>query len=290
MPETISSALVAGAGWTGRQIALQISAFGVPTFLSDTREAAVADALRWASRQADANVASGEWPAHRAEAVRTNLRAAGDADEVDLAIESVPEQASIKRRALQGLSRRHRPPAIIASNSSYFLPSQLSKYVESPERFAHLHFHVPVWQATLVDIVPGPSCDTETVTALERFAERIGQTPIVQTVENPGYVFNWMLQALLAAALDLIDRGVAEPAQIDAAWRTVTKMPIGPIGIIDRIGVDVVHQVLRNAQWAENDPRLDRLIAILQPLVDDGRLGWKTGQGFYEYGDKDGPP
>ncbi len=287
MISSIDRVLVVGVGWTGRQIAAQCAAFGVATWMVDDCPETVQAAMAWAAQHAQELVANDTWNETAVDAVRANLRVCDPGGVAsmpfDLIIECVPEQASLKRKVLKAYSQDFNSPTLLVSNSSYFVPSQLSRYVTSPDRFAHLHFHVPVHAATLVDIVPCAECNPEVLIALEVFAKRIGQTPIIQTVENPGYIFNWLLQFVLSGALELVDKQVANPQQVDLAWTTVTKMPLGPFGIIDRIGVDVVYQVMQNARWSSNDPKLERLMEILQPLIDSGRLGWKTGSGFYEY-------
>ena len=159
----------------------------------------------------------------------------------------------------------------------------MQPHVISPERFANFHFHVPVWRATLVDIASGPMTDDATVQRLVDLSIRIGQTPLVQRIENPGYVFNWMLKALLQSALQLVDRKVAQPADIDMAWKKVTGMPIGPFGIMDQIGVDLIHQTMSHARFVDGDEEWQPLVDILQPYVDSNRLGVKTGHGFFDY-------
>jgi len=201
----------------------------------------------------------------------------------DLVLESVSEQFSLKRRIIQNCSKRFPAPTIIASNSSYFTPSMMQPHATSPERFANFHFHVPIWRATLADIVPGPLTNKSTLDRLVAFAMRIGQTPLIQTVENPGYVFNWMLKALLQSALQLVDRGVANPADIDMAWKKVTGMPIGPFGMMDQIGVDLIHQTMSHARFVDGDEAWQPLVDLLQPYIESNRLGVKTGQGFFDY-------
>ena len=287
----IHQVVVIGAGWTGRQIAAQTAAHGFPTWIIDTSELIVADALTWAKNHASELIENELWQPQQEIELNKNLASITTDyfdsfiknEAIDLVIESVSETASVKRKVLKHYSAACDKKTIIASNSSYFLPSQLAKYIVHPERFAHLHFHVPVWDATLVDIVPGPQCESIVLQRLEHFAEQIGQVAIAQNIENPGYIFNYILQSVISSALELIDKQVATPEQIDMAWRTVTKMPLGPIGIIDRIGVDVVYQVLKNAQWSATDDKIERLMKILEPLIEQGRLGWKTGQGFYDY-------
>jgi 3-hydroxybutyryl-CoA dehydrogenase len=159
----------------------------------------------------------------------------------------------------------------------------LSKFVKHPERFAHLHFHSPVWTATIVDIVPGPQTSAEVAERLRALAIQIGQTPIVQTVENPGYIFNWILQAMLKSSLELVERKVATPADIEMSWKKITGMQLGPFGMMDLIGIDLIHQVLSNARWMGDYDETQKLIDVLQPWLDRGELGVKSGQGFFDY-------
>ena len=283
----IQRALIIGAGWTGRQIAGQMASHGLDVSLVD-RDASALDVSRtWILDQRESFVEQGYWPDVSHDQLANRINTANDIDGVagkfDLVIESVSEQFSLKRRIIKSYSERFPSPTIIASNSSYFTPSMMQPHVISPERFANFHFHVPVWRATLVDIASGPMTDDATVQRLVDLSIRIGQTPLVQRIENPGYVFNWMLKALLQSALQLVDRKVAQPADIDMAWKKVTGMPIGPFGIMDQIGVDLIHQTMSHARFVDGDEEWQPLVDILQPYVDSNRLGVKTGHGFFDY-------
>ena len=283
----IQRVLIIGAGWTGRQIAGQMVAYGLDVSLVDNNMQALEDSRAWILDQRESFFEQGYWPdvSHEQLASRIHTATLIDAvaGEFDLVLESVSEQFSLKRRIIKAYSERFTSPTIIASNSSYFTPSMMQPHVVLPERFANLHFHVPIWRATLVDIASGPMTDDTTVQRLVVLAIRIGQTPLVQRIENPGYVFNWMLKALLQSALQLVDRKVAQPADIDMAWKIVTGMPIGPFGIMDQIGVDLIHQTMSHARFVDGDEEWQPLVDNLQPYVDSNRLGVKTGQGFFDY-------
>jgi 3-hydroxybutyryl-CoA dehydrogenase len=304
----IKSVLILGAGWTGQQIAAQMIGHGVEVVLADKNAASLGHAIDWAIEFACEQSTDGHWRSVNAEQLGelisgVDLRLVDSASSepnsdvstklanVDLAIECVSEQVATKRRVLRQLSEILNPTCIIASNSSYFVPSMLAPYVSHGQRFAHFHFHVPVDRATVVDIVPGPDCDAEVLERLSELATRIGQTPLVQSVENPGYIFNWILQSTLKSALQLVDRGVATPEQVDVSWKTVTGMPLGPFGIMDRIGLDVIEHVLANGRWIEPPTpketleELEALIQIVRQQTRDGRLGTKTGGGFFDYTD-----
>ncbi|HUP77772.1 MAG TPA: 3-hydroxyacyl-CoA dehydrogenase NAD-binding domain-containing protein [Pirellula sp.] len=283
----IQRVLIIGAGWTGRQIAGQMAAYGLDLMLVDSNSQALDVSRAWILDQRESFFEQGYWPNVCHEQLANRIQCANGIDavvgEFDLVLESVSEQFSLKRRILKACSERFQPPSIIASNSSYFTPSMLQPHVVSPERFANFHFHVPIWRATLVDIASGPMTKDSTLQRLVDLASRIGQTPLVQRIENPGYVVNWMLKALLQSALQLIDRKVAQPADIDMAWKKVTGMPIGPFGIMDQIGVDLIHQTMSHARFVDGDEVWQPLVDILQTYVDSNRLGVKTGQGFFDY-------
>ncbi len=283
----IQRVLIIGAGWTGRQIAGQMASHGLDVTLVDSNTSALDVSRTWILDQRESFFEQGYWPDVSHEQLADRIHTADGIDRVvgefDLVLESVSEQFSLKRRIIKSFSERFPSPAIIASNSSYFTPSMMQPHVVSPERFANFHFHVPIWRATLVDIASGPMTADVTLQRLVLLSIRIGQTPLVQRIENPGYVFNWMLKALLQSALQLVDRKVAQPADIDMAWKKVTGMPIGPFGIMDQIGVDLIHQTMSHARFVDGDEEWQPLVDILQPYVDSNRLGVKTGQGFFDY-------
>jgi len=214
----------------------------------------------------------------------SNGKAADFARHIDLVIECVPEQVSIKKRTLRKLAEEFPPPTILCSNSSYFVPSLLGEFVKARTHFAHLHFHVPVLRSSVVDVSPHADTDPQVVRLLSDLVERIGHEPLVLSNEHPGYIFNWLLQSVLSAALQLRAADIASPEMIDQSWKSVTGMPIGPFGIMDQIGLDVIEQVLQNAKWSDHQAAsVAQLLEIIRPLVDGGKLGTKTGAGFYSY-------
>lgn len=290
--QSTETVVIVGAGWTGRQIAGQMLAFGVRVLLCDPHPSALEASRDWILKSLDPFASEGYWPKRSAKGITskldlleldTLLQNPPPAGTIELVLESVPEQAALKRRVLKELSETFPPPTILASNSSYFVPSTFSRHVQAPERYAHFHFHVPIWKATVVDVAAAPQTAQETLDRLSRLAKKMGQTPIVQTVENSGYIFNAMLKSVLRSALELLDRGVSDPAQIDLAWTKATGMPTGPFGIMDQIGLDLMLQTMSNARFVEGDQVWSPLIARIQPLVDAGKLGVKTGQGFFKY-------
>jgi 3-hydroxybutyryl-CoA dehydrogenase len=301
MNEPIKRILIVGAGWTGRQIALQCAAHGVETHLADASEPTVDAALHWIDAHVGSIASEANWSPDAIKTYSKHLHrfpwnAKTDPTtvpstnvEFDMVLECVSEQASIKRRVLSQISERFSSGTIICSNSSYFTPSILSKYVQAPERYAHFHFHAPIHLSTVVDVSCSPVTADDVAVRLCDLAKRIGQHPIRENRENPGYIYNWLLQSLITASLQLADREVATPEEIDFVWKTITRMPVGPFGIMDTIGLDLVQQVLSNGRWVGDHEAMQKLIDVLEPYVKSGDLGVKTGKGFFQYATHSGP-
>lgn len=300
----IRNVLVVGAGWVGRQIAARFRRNGISVSLTDRNADVARDAERWilereqASLKQSTNAVDTKTADARIERAASTKAAVSSLQlvdsisslpdhvrkEFDCVLECVPEQLSLKKRVLRQLGDAFPATVIIASNSSYFVPSLLTRFVKHPERFAHIHFHVPVLNDSVTDIVGSEQTSQSVIASLRKLSQRIGLDPLVLRREHPGYVFNWMLQSLLKSALELVALDVVDSTDVDKSWKKVTGMPIGPFGMMDQIGLDVIEQVLANSRWAEEleiDP--EKLLAIVRQHVRAGELGTKVGKGFYEY-------
>lgn len=268
---------------------MTLAAKGCSVYLRDRSKEVIEAAIEWTKSQANRLVEAGSWIESERENVASLLRgtlASGPQLVLpDLVIECVPEQASLKKRVLRDLGEEFEEQVIIASNSSYFVPSMFQGAINHPERFVHYHFHVPVFITNAVDIMPWSGTDPGIVDRLVELSERIGQKPLVCGREHPGYVFNWLLQALLKAAMELAQQGVAAPHEIDLRWKSLTGMRRGPFWIMDQIGLDVIQQVLQNGRFSQ-PISAEALIEFLEPWVASGKLGQKSGEGFFLYSDR----
>lgn len=285
--DDIRTVLVVGAGTMGQQIALQCAAHGFVVTLLDTEQAAL-DRARARLDALAGHVASDPAFAHTdvvADVARISATTdpAEAAHEADLVSESVPEDPALKGRVFAELDRLCPARTIFATNTSSLVPSLFADATGRPDRLAALHFHQPVWSATIVDVMPHPGTSPETVETLVGFAGRIGQVPIRLLRESPGYVFNAMYNALNREAITLAANGVATVEDIDRAWTTVTKMPNGPFGMLDHVGIDTAWHI--TDYWARTlgDAQLTRNAAFLKGYLDQGRAGVKSGRGFYDY-------
>lgn len=281
--------LVVGAGTMGREIGLQCAMHGYDVALYDTHEDVLAGARNQQEAVLTDFVAEGRLSEPLKEATLARITATTDpeeaATEADVLSESVPEQPALKREVFAHFNSLCPPRTIFTTNTSSFVPSMFAEASGRPAQFAALHFHHVVWVSNVVDVMPHSGTAPKTIDLLEAFARRIGQIPIVCQKENHGYVFNAMLNALNRAALTLVANGVASVQDVDRAWMGVMKMPIGPFGILDGVGIDTAYDITRYWADALGDPQLQRNAELLKSYVDQGRLGTKTGEGFYRYPD-----
>jgi 3-hydroxybutyryl-CoA dehydrogenase len=195
----------------------------------------------------------------------------------------VVEDVKIKKEIFKKISLGCRKDAIIATNTSTFIPSMFLDSIKYTERFAALHFHSYVWNSSVVDIMPHKDTSEETIKTLENFSKKIGQIPIILKKESHNYVFNAIWNEVSKAAIDLVVNGITTVQEVDLAWTEILKMPIGPFGIMDHAGLDTALNITN--YWAEklNDEQLKRNAQFLKSYVDEGKLGVKTGKGFYNY-------
>lgn len=280
--------LVIGAGTMGRQIAMQCAMFGYDVVIYDAQPDVFEGALAEIDGTLRYLVGQGHLPEDQAQAalarIVTSDEPAAAAEGIDLVSESVPEDPQVKGRIFAQFHELCPPRTIFTTNTSTLVPSQFATATGRPGQFAALHFHSPVWLSNVVDVMPHPGTAPETIDLLEAFARRIGQIPIVLHKENHSFVFNNMLNAIIREALTLTANAVTSIENVDRAWMGVMKMPIGPFGIIDQIGIDTVYHI--TAYWAGRltfDQQLRANAEFLKPYVDKGWLGKKGGRGFYTY-------
>jgi 3-hydroxybutyryl-CoA dehydrogenase len=274
----------------GQQIGLQAARFGYDVVLHDLDDETLADAMRrvrgYAEHLADADADAIADPGAVLGRITPTTDLAAAARDADLVSESVPEDPALKARVFAELGRRCPPRTLFTTNTSTLLPSMFAEASGRPDQLVALHFHPDVWTSNVVDVMPHDGTSPEAVALAEAFARQIGQVPIVLEREHGGYVFNTLLVALLGAAQSLLSGGVTAPENVDRAWMGITGMRSGPLAMMDHIGIDTVWRITHF--WAEESGREDmkRNAAYLKEhFVDRGKLGVKTGEGFYGYPD-----
>lgn len=286
--EDIRRVLIVGAGTMGQQIAFQCALHGLDVSLHDSDPLALPTAEKKLTRLAAGFVSWGRIPREQTAEILARIHyeadAATAAQDCDLLSESVPEDPQIKAGVFALFNKLCPAHCIFTTNTSLLVPSMFSDDTGRPDRFAALHFH-DIRTTNVVDIMPHPGTSPETMSALHGFCVRIAQTPIVLNRENPGYVFNTMLSHLFVAALTLAQRQVAAVEDIDRAWMGVMHAPMGPFGIMDQVGLGTVFSI--TDYWAQKtgDSQARANASFLKAHLDEGRLGYKNGHGFYRYPD-----
>jgi 3-hydroxyacyl-CoA dehydrogenase len=282
----IQTVAVLGIGTLGSQIAFHAAFRGRHVTAYDVDETAlVASRQRLAALPAAyvRDAVAGATPSSTADAlasIRITTDLAEAVRDADLVIEAAPEILAVKRELHHAVSRLARADAIITTNSSYMLPSDLADVVHLPGRFLALHFANHIWRYNTAEIMPSPSTDAAAVEAARRYAADTGMLPVVMTKEKSGYVLNTMLAPFMRAAAELLVGGYADVETVDATWRTATGSPYGPFQIYDVIGL---RNSAATARMSE-DPKVRAWAEYLhENYVKHGKTGVESGEGFYRY-------
>jgi len=196
----------------------------------------------------------------------------------DLVSESVTEDLTIKEKVWKQISELASAKTIFTTNTSYLLPSQLASISGRPEKFCAFHFH-DVFYARVVDIMPHVGTDPTLIPLLEELGKKLNQVPVIVKKESAGYIFNFMLMALIGAAGKLKTKDIASIEDIDRSWMVNFHMPMGPFGILDSIGLDTAWHVVKE----RDDTASQAFASLLKEYIDQGKLGEKSGTGFYTY-------
>ncbi len=278
--------LAIGAGTMGHQIGFLCAMNGYDVIVYDVAPDIFEATRKRLAQLADQFVKRGRLPAGEKAAVLGRITFTSDAKaaaaEVDIVTESVPEDPKLKGRVFAEFNRLCPARTVFTTNTSTLVPSMFAEATGRPDRFLAFHFH-DILLTDVVDVMPHPGTSTESMELIRAFAARLHQTVIVLERENFGYVFNAMLSDLFKSALTLASNGVAVVEDIDRAWMGVLQSPAGPFGMMDKVGLDTVWKI--SDYWAKStgNAQLAANAAFLKTYIDDGRLGVKSGAGFYSY-------
>jgi 3-hydroxybutyryl-CoA dehydrogenase len=207
--------------------------------------------------------------------------AVGDAD---LVIEAVPEDVELKNEVFVQLGRKAPPRAILATNSSSIPVSKMEAKSGRPERCLNIHFYFPLEGVNIVDIMGGTKTLAEVMDRAAAWVRSLGCIPLPVKREILGFCFNRVWRAIKREALYIWANGFVDFRDVDRAWMVFTKMKEGPFGLMDKVGLDVVHDIETVYYRDSNDPR-DRPPDALLEMIKRGELGVKSGKGFYTYPD-----
>lgn len=286
IPE-VSRVLSIGAGTMGKEIGIHCAAHGYDVVIYDISTESLKKAETAIPRVINKYVQMAIISSDAAEGAIKRILLTDEmkkaAESVDLLIESVPESPSLKKQVFSEFNTFCPPHTIFTTNTSTLLPSMFAESSGRPDRFCAFHFHLPIWLANVADIMPHPGTSEITISTLRSFAKSIGQIPLVLKKEKSGYIFNTMVSALIQSALSLAEREVATVEDIDRAWMGCMKMPVGPFGLMDMIGLETVWHI--SSFWAEEtkDPQIKAIADFVKSYLDKGLVGMKGKKGFYTY-------
>ena len=280
--EDIKNVLILGSGTLGLRVGLQSAISGFDTIIYDINDKAIEQAkatqgkiLKSLLKREIIDEALAQKALSR---IKWSTDAASAAAEADFINESVTEDLEIKKKVWEQFGQLCPKHTLFTSNTSYMMPSTLADFTGRPAQFCAFHFH-DVFVANVVDIMPHPGTEPWIIELLKTMGKRLNQTPVVVNQENPGYIFNYMLMAMLGAAGALLTKGIANFEDVDRSWMGNFNMPVGPFGMMDNVGLDTTWSVLKT----RTDEKSKRFAAFLKTYVDQGKLGIKSGEGFYKY-------
>lgn len=281
---SIQSVAVIGAGTMGSGIAQVAASSGLSVKLFDTTHAPLQKATERITeslqRLAKKNLISAADAAEIPKRISTDVdyNAAKDAD---LVIEAVFEDENVKRITWQKLDAICRADAIFATNTSSISITQLAAITKKPERFIGMHFFNPVPVMKLVEVIRGNRTGDAACAAVLELSKRMGKTPI-EVKDYPGFVSNRVLAPLINEAVFAVYEGIATPAAVDEIFKLGMAHPMGPLTLADFIGLDVCLNIMEVLQKGFGDPKY-RPCPLLRQMVAAGKLGRKSGEGFYKY-------
>jgi 3-hydroxybutyryl-CoA dehydrogenase len=282
---SVKKLLVAGAGQMGAGIAQVSAAAGLDVVMVDVADEFIAKGIAGIEKGLGRLVDRGRMEAAERDAalarISTSTDMAAGAD-ADLFIEAVPESMELKQGLFERAAVTLRGDTIIATNTSSLSVSKLAAFVAAPERFVGIHFFNPVPLMALVEVVVGEQTSDETLAAARAFAEAVGKTPITVT-DSPGFVVNRILFPMINEAANACHEKVASAADIDTGLKLGANWPMGPLALADLVGLDTTCAILETLQCELGDAKYAPSPALTE-LRDAGRLGRKSGAGFYDYG------
>jgi 3-hydroxybutyryl-CoA dehydrogenase len=275
---------VAGSGTMGAGIAIVAARAGFRTIVYDTR----ADALERARKQTTGffakSVERKKLAQGDVERIMSGLSGTTDMGELaqcDVVIEAVFEDLRVKHALLGELDKVCPPHTIFASNTSTLSITEIAAGSRRDERFVGMHFCLPAQLMKLVEMSPGLRTSEETFKTAWDFCTAMGQIP-VKTKDNPGFILNYFLVPFNNDAIRMVDAGVATPADIDRAIKVGLGYPMGPLELLDLVGLDT-HLLVAEALYAATHEPRAAVPALVKRMIAAGHLGRKTGRGFYTY-------
>ena len=275
---------VLGTGTMGAGIIQVLAQNGYEVVLRARRETSVEKGLATVNKNLDKMVAKEKITAAQKEEILSRVHGSTDINivaDADLIIEAATEDMEAKKALFAELDKLCKPEAILATNTSSLSITEIAAATGRPDKVIGMHFFNPVPAMKLVEIIKGLATSDETRATIVDLATKLGKTP-VDVEEAPGFVVNRILVPMINEGIGILADGVASASDIDTAMKLGANHPMGPLELGDLIGLDVVLAIMNTLYAEYGDPKY-RAHVLLKKMVRAGKLGRKTGEGFYTY-------
>ena len=275
---------VIGTGTMGLDIAQVFSTLGYNVRLFGRTPESTGGAAAKLAKNLNKLVERGKMERENADAIIAGITFTNtydDAKDADLVIEAIIENVDLKKilfRTLEGICPEN---TIFATNTSSISITEIASATNRPEKFIGMHFFNPATRMKLVELIRGMHTSDETFNAIRELTVAIGKEP-VEVAEAPGFVVNRLLIPMINEACEIVQNGVASPADVDKAMQLGCNHPMGPLALGDLIGLDVCLAIMDTLYNETHDSKY-RASCLLRKMVRAGKLGRKTGCGFFEY-------
>ncbi len=280
--EEIQKAVVLGAGTMGHGIAQALAQCGIATTLVDLDAAALQKGLAAVRKNLDTGVEKQKVTPEQRDATLAKLAGSGDleaaARDADVVIEAVPEKLELKRSIFGKLDAACRPDALLATNTSSLSITRIAEACKRPERVLGMHFFNPVHIMKLVEVVRAAQTSAEAATLALELSRRMGKDPI-DVKDSPGFASSRLGLVIGLEAMRMLEQGVASAEDIDRGMELGYRHPMGPLKLTDLVGLDVRLAILEHLHREVGEQF--RPPTLLRQMVRAGKLGKKSGQGFY---------
>ena len=280
----IKALAVLGAGQMGAGIAQVAACSGYPVVMIDIEQKYLDRGIYTIEKSLSKLVSKQRMSQEEAESARGLVSTSVSreaAAEADLVIEAIPEVPEMKFSAFKELDSICKEGAILASNTSSISIDEIANSTNRPDRVIGMHFMNPVPLMKLVEIINGSKTDSGVTSAILQVSEKMGKTPL-QCNDSPGFISNRILCPMLNEAILALQEGVAEPEAIDGIMKLGMNHPIGPLALADLIGLDTVLHIMNVLHEGLGDDKYSPA-PLLVSMVSEGKLGRKSGEGFYAY-------
>ena len=276
---------VVGGGRMGRQIALCASIAGVDATVYDLMPAVLEDVAKWEEEYLAGRIAKGRMTEEQVATIKTLFHVEADlakaVADVDCVIECIIEVEEAKRDIIKKLDALIDKRTIIATNSSFMVSSLFADCMEDPSRLCNMHFYNPALVMKFVEVVQGPHTSEETAGAIYELAKKMDKKPIWQKKEIPGFAGNYLHAGLAERARYLVENGYCTVEEVDIALEYGFNHKMGVFRMNDLTGIDLSYTLMK-ANYERTGKKPD-MFDVYEKMVQEGRLGRKTGHGFYDY-------